>query len=58
MSLEEAAAFSQAPRFDERLRLPLWDDLAKFRGYEVSSLESYRAILVPHLSGQIGEKDL
>ena len=55
MSPEEAQAFLQAPRFDEKLRLRVWDDLAKVPGAEVSNLESYRAILVGHLSDQSAE---
>ena len=49
MSPEEAESFSRAPWFEEKLRLRVWDDLAKVPGARVSVLESYREMLTAHL---------
>ena len=54
MSAEESTLFSQAPWAKEKLRVRVWDDQAKTPGTQVSGLETYRGLLLDHLSSQQG----
>ena len=51
MSIEEATAFGEAPELKDCLRLRSWDEQAKEPGRLVTPLESYRAMIVTHLTG-------
>jgi predicted HD phosphohydrolase len=51
MTQEEAAAFGAAPELKDCLRLRNWDELAKDPGRLVSPIESYREMIVRHLTG-------
>ncbi len=57
MSAEEAEAFSQSPRFHEKVRVRLWDDRAKTPGARVPDLSSYRELLTAHLSRHQGGQE-
>ena len=54
MSVEESARFSQAPWSAEKIKVRVWDDLAKTPGAPVSPLETYRDLLLDHLRKQQG----
>ena len=45
MSEAEREAFEQIPHFQDALTLRRWDDLAKIRGLETATLESYHDIV-------------
>ena len=51
MSLAEATAFGDSPELKDCLRLRSWDEQAKEPGRLVAPLESYRAMIVTHLTG-------
>jgi predicted HD phosphohydrolase len=51
MSIEEAEAFGAAPELKDCLRLRNWDELAKDPSRLVSPIESYREMIVRHLTG-------
>ena len=52
MAAEEAAEFSRAQHFKEKIRLRKWDDRAKIPGARVPELDSYRDMLIVHLTSQ------
>lgn len=52
MSSEEAGEFSRSAYFSEKVRVRIWDDRAKAPGLEVPGLESYRELLLDHLTRQ------
>ncbi|MDP6947035.1 MAG: HD domain-containing protein, partial [Myxococcota bacterium] len=52
MSPDEAEAFEADPLFGAMLALRQWDERAKHTDLEVPDLESYREMLVRHLSAE------
>ena len=52
MSSAEAEAFSQSSYCRQKVRVRIWDDRAKIPGAQVPGLESYRELLMAHLSRQ------
>lgn len=48
----EATAFEADPLFSLKCKLREWDEAAKVVDWEVPSLESYRPLIVEHLSKQ------
>ena len=52
MDAEEAAEFARAPWFGEKIRLRKRDDQAKIPGAKVPELDSYRDMMITHLSRQ------
>ena len=51
MTADEAADFEQDPLFTEKLRMRSWDEQGKIPGLAVPPLESYRAMVLAHLTG-------
>ena len=52
MGAEEAAEFARGPWFEAKIRLRKRDDRAKIPGAIVPGLDSYRDIMIAHLSSQ------
>ena len=50
MSAQEARAFESDPFFSEKVQLRLWDEASKVIGQKVATLESYKDILLAHLT--------
>ena len=50
MTSEEATNFEKTTRFEEKLRLRVWDDQANVPGALVEPIEGYRGLLVRDLS--------
>ena len=57
MGAEEARDFSRAPLFGEKIRLRKRDDRAKIPGATVPQLDSYRDMMIAHLSSQKKDGD-
>ena len=52
MTAAEAAAFEQHPCFKDILAMRQWDEMAKSTELSVAPLETYRSLLIEHLSGE------
>lgn len=50
MSPEEVESFRESPNWRSKVRVRIWDDLAKTPGADVPDLESYRELLTAYLS--------